>query len=111
MEAPLLTCIFVTFLAVASHRAFSLSSVVVAEDVELYPKESISAEVEAVAVESRLEVVVEEITVQKEDEGLPEQTIPQLKISQPAIERDDDSFVRLDVVPGEAVYLPPGTYI
>ncbi|XP_076016727.1 uncharacterized protein LOC143008737 isoform X3 [Genypterus blacodes] len=80
--------------------------VVVVEDVEPYPKESVS-QVEVVAVESRLEVVVEEILAQKEDKVLPEQRSPQLKISQPVIQRDDDWFVLFDICPREAAFVMP----
>ncbi|XP_040901230.1 uncharacterized protein LOC121186532 isoform X15 [Toxotes jaculatrix] len=65
--------------------------VTMAKYVEIYPKESISAE-------SKKEVVVKEIVVRKEEKKLPMQIIPELKISQPVRERDD-WYLLLDAVP------------
>ncbi|XP_071372176.1 uncharacterized protein [Centroberyx affinis] len=77
------------------------------EYVQVYPEESISTVVEVITVESKKEVTVEEIMVQKEDKRPPKQIIPEQKISQPVRERDDDWFVLLDVIPREVSYSPP----
>ncbi|XP_077951292.1 uncharacterized protein LOC120810753 isoform X30 [Gasterosteus aculeatus] len=78
--------------------------VTVAEYVEVAPEESISTAAETMTVESRKEVIVEELVVYKEDGGLQE-------VSQPVRERDDDDwFLLLDVVPREAPCVPPGTH-
>uniref|UniRef100_A0AAQ4PS56 Protein 4.1 n=1 Tax=Gasterosteus aculeatus aculeatus TaxID=481459 RepID=A0AAQ4PS56_GASAC len=75
--------------------------VTVAEYVEVAPEESISTAAETMTVESRKEVIVEELVVYKEDGGLQE-------VSQPVRERDDDDwFLLLDVVPREAPCVPP----
>lgn len=75
-----------------------------AEYVEVAPEESISTAAETMTVESRKEVIVEELVVYKEDGGLQE-------VSQPVRERDDDDwFLLLDVVPREAPCVPPGTH-
>ncbi|XP_054478342.1 LOW QUALITY PROTEIN: uncharacterized protein LOC129110178 [Anoplopoma fimbria] len=74
--------------------------VTMAEYVQVYPEESISTVAETVTVESREEVIVEEIVVQKDDRG-------QQTISQPVRKRDDDWFLLLDVVPRETAYVPP----
>lgn len=81
-----------------------------AEYVKVYPEESSSAMVETIAVESKKEVVVEEALGQKEEKKLPIQIVPELKISQPVRERDDDWFLLLDVVPRETSYVPQGTH-
>ncbi|KAF7665728.1 hypothetical protein LDENG_00132620 [Lucifuga dentata] len=88
-----------------------VAPVTVAEYVQVYPEDKVSAVVEAMAVESRQEIVVEEIVVQKEDMRLPKQIVPELKISQPVTERDDDWFVLLDVVPRETPYVPPAAVV
>ncbi|XP_039973220.1 uncharacterized protein LOC120783904 isoform X3 [Xiphias gladius] len=80
--------------------------VTMAEYVKVYPEESSSAMVETIAVESKKEVVVEEALGQKEEKKLPIQIVPELKISQPVRERDDDWFLLLDVVPRETSYVP-----
>lgn len=86
-----------------------MSLVTKAEYVQVYPEESISTVTETIR-ESRKEVVVEEIVVQKEEKKLPKQIIPvQQKISLPVREIDDDWFLLLDVVPRETAYVPPGT--
>ncbi|XP_041798225.1 uncharacterized protein LOC121610272 isoform X2 [Chelmon rostratus] len=79
----------------------------VAEYVPVYPEESISTVAETITVESRVEVVVDETAVQKEDRMPPKQVIPEQKISQPVRERDDEWFLLLDVVPRETAYVPP----
>nr|XP_033496144.1 uncharacterized protein LOC117265653 isoform X2 [Epinephelus lanceolatus] len=71
-----------------------------AEYVQVYPEERISTVAEMRTVESRKEVVVEEMVVQTEERA-------QQKISQPVIERDDDWFLLLDVVPRGTAYIPP----
>lgn len=86
-----------------------MSLVPTAEYVQVYHEERISTVAETITVESRKEVVVEEIVVQKEDKKLPKQIIPQQKISQPVRERDD-WLLLLDVVPRETAYVPPGTH-
>ncbi|XP_062421474.1 uncharacterized protein LOC119198074 isoform X3 [Pungitius pungitius] len=73
---------------------------VMAEYVHVRPEESISTAAETVTVESRKEVIVDELVVKKEDGGLQ-------KISQPLGERDDEWFLLLDVVPRETVCVPP----
>ncbi|XP_035020392.2 uncharacterized protein LOC118114199 isoform X5 [Hippoglossus stenolepis] len=75
--------------------------------VQVYPEESISAVAEMIAVESKKEVVIEDIVMQKEEKKLPMQFISELKISQPVRARDDDWFLLLDVVPRETTYVPP----
>lgn len=112
----LLNAYFVSFLAfnvlLCSFILFVVVLVTIAEYVQVYPEESTSTGVEAaVVVESRKEVVVEEIVVQKTDKKLPKQIIPEQKISQPVRERDDDWFLLLDVVPRETSFVPPGTHI
>ena len=93
-------------------HSFSLSIVTMAEYVQVYSEERISTVVETVAVvESRKEVVIEEIMVQKEEKKVPKQIIPEQQISQPVAERDDDWFLVLDVVPKETSFVPPGTHI
>ncbi|KAK9513643.1 hypothetical protein VZT92_027159 [Zoarces viviparus] len=74
--------------------------VTMAEHVEVYPEESTSAVAETITVESREEVVVEEIVVQKDDRG-------QQEMSQPVRERDDDWCLLLEVVPRETAFVPP----
>ncbi|XP_042281134.1 titin-like isoform X2 [Thunnus maccoyii] len=82
--------------------------VTMAEYVQVYSEERISTVVETVAVvESRKEVVIEEIMVQKEEKKVPKQIIPEQQISQPVAERDDDWFLVLDVVPKETSFVPP----
>ncbi|KAL6109075.1 uncharacterized protein ACO6RY_12286 [Pungitius sinensis] len=76
--------------------------VTMAEYVFVRPEESISTPAETVTVESRKEVIVDELVVKKEDGGLQ-------KISQPLGERDDDWFLLLDVVPRETVCVPPAS--
>ncbi|XP_042345174.1 uncharacterized protein LOC121945189 isoform X7 [Plectropomus leopardus] len=73
--------------------------VTMADYVQVYREESISTVAET-TTESRKEVVVEKIVVQKEDRA-------QQKISQPVRERDDDWFLLLDVVSKETAYVPP----
>lgn len=77
--------------------------------VQVYPEEKMSTMVKTIT-ESRKEVVVEEIVVQKEEKKLPKQIITEQKISQPVRERDDDWFFLLGVVPKETAYVPPGTH-
>lgn len=72
-----------------------------------YAEETISTE--TVIAESRREVVVEQIMIQKKEKEIPKQIILQQKVSQPVRQRDDDWYVLLDVAPKEAVYVPPGT--
>ena len=55
-------------------------------------------------VEERREVVVKEIKLQEEEDTLVLETTR----SQPVVERDDDWFELVDVVPEEPVYVPPG---
>lgn len=80
-----------------------MSLVTKAEYVQVYPEERISTVAEMRTVESRKEVVVEDMVVQTEERA-------QQKISQPVIERDDDWFLLLDVVPRGTAYVPPGTH-
>jgi len=93
-----------------SAHSLSLSLVTLAEYVQVYPEESVSAVAETIAVESKKEVVVEVTVVQKEEKKLPMQIVPEMKISQPVRERDDDWFLLLDVVPRQTSYVPPGTH-
>ncbi|KAM6936089.1 uncharacterized protein PEZ65_006329 isoform 2-T2 [Lycodopsis pacificus] len=79
---------------------FRLSLVTIAEYVQVYPEESTSAVAETITVESREEVVGEEIVVQKDDRG-------QQEMSQPVRERDDDWCLLLEVVPRETAFVPP----
>ncbi|XP_018543577.2 uncharacterized protein LOC108890900 isoform X12 [Lates calcarifer] len=81
--------------------------VTVAEYVQVYPEEGVSAAAKTIAVELRKEVVIEETVMQREEKKLPTQIIPELKIPQPVRERDDDWFVLLDVIPRETSYVPP----
>lgn len=81
-----------------------------AKYAQVYPEESISTVAETMLLESRMEVVVEGIVVQKEDMKLPKPIILERKLSQSVIKRDDDWFLLLDVVPRETTYIPPGTH-
>ncbi|XP_071325089.1 uncharacterized protein [Trachinotus anak] len=81
--------------------------VTLAEYVQVYPEEGVSAVAETIAVESKKEVVVEVTVVQKEEKKLPMQIVPEMKISQPVRERDDDWFLLLDVVSRQTSYVPP----
>lgn len=85
-----------------------MSLVTKEEYVQVYPEESVSAVVE-VKTETRQEVIVEEITVQKGE--VKRQITPQQQISPPVTERDDDWFVLLNVVPREVSYSPPGIHV
>ncbi|XP_053287728.1 uncharacterized protein LOC128448899 isoform X3 [Pleuronectes platessa] len=75
--------------------------------LQVYPEESISAVAEMIALESKKEVVIEDVVMQMEERKLPMQLISELKISQPVRARDDDWFLLLDVVPRETTYVPP----
>ncbi|CAJ1061675.1 titin-like [Xyrichtys novacula] len=75
--------------------------VTVAEDFQIYPEES--TQVETLTVVSTKMVKVEETVVQREDEKL----ISEQKLFKPVIERDDDWFLLLDVLPREVTYVPP----
>lgn len=77
---------------------------------QVYPEDRISTVAETILLESRMEVVVEETVVQKEDVKLPKQIILEQQLSQSVINRDDDWFLLLDVVPKETTYVPPGTH-
>ncbi|XP_056237233.1 titin-like isoform X5 [Seriola aureovittata] len=81
--------------------------VTMAEYVQVYREEGFSAVPETIAVQSKKEVVVEVTVVQEEEKKLPMQIIPEMKISQPVRERDDDWFLLLDVVPRETSYVAP----
>lgn len=59
-------------------------------------------------VEERLEVVVEEMARKQESSQI---TYPELKIFTTVLNRDDDWFLLLDVVPRERAFVPPGTHI
>ncbi|XP_068425786.1 uncharacterized protein [Clinocottus analis] len=74
--------------------------VIMAEYVQLYPEESISTVTETITIESRKEVIVEEIVVQKDDKR-------EQKLSHPVRERDDDWVLLLDVVPRDSAFVPP----
>ncbi|XP_075964987.1 uncharacterized protein LOC142969175 isoform X5 [Anarhichas minor] len=74
--------------------------VTMAEYVQVYPEESTSTVAETITIESREEVVGEEIVVQKDDRG-------QQEMSQPVRERDDDWCLLLEVVPRETAFVPP----
>ncbi|XP_026148920.1 uncharacterized protein LOC113122119 isoform X2 [Mastacembelus armatus] len=89
-------------LDVPIREAAFVPPVTAAEYVQVYPEESISSVAEVISVESKMEAVVEETVVQKE-----EKTPPVLKVSQPVRERDDDWFLLLGVVPREPSYVPP----
>lgn len=78
---------------------------------QVYPEDRISTVAETILLESRMEVVdVEETVVQKQDVKLPKQIILEQQLSQSVINRDDDWFLLLDVVPKETTYVPPGTH-
>lgn len=83
--------------------------VTMAKYAQVYPEDSISTVAETILLESRMEVVDEEIVVQKEDIKLPKQVILEQQLSQSVIKRDD-RFPLLDVVPKETTYIPPGTH-
>lgn len=72
-----------------------------ADYAEVYPAESIP-----VVAQSVLEVVVEEMVVQKKDTVRPESAVQEVK--QSFKERSDDWFLLLDVVSRETAYVPPG---
>ncbi|XP_051922260.1 uncharacterized protein LOC127601230 isoform X5 [Hippocampus zosterae] len=59
-------------------------------------------------VEERVEVVVEEMTRKQE---ASQNTDPELKIFPTVLNRDDDWFLLLDVVPRERAFVPPATKI
>lgn len=82
-----------------------LTVVSMAEYPEVYPAESIP--VVTPRVSSEMELVVEEIVLQKEDTVLPESPVRELK--QSFRERSDDWFLLLDVVAKETAYVSPGT--
>lgn len=87
-----------------------MTLVTVAKYAQVYPEDSISTVVETIPLESRMEVVVEETVVQREDMKLPKQIILEQTLSQSVRERDDDWFLLQDVVPRETAYVPPGTH-
>ncbi|KAK2844434.1 hypothetical protein Q5P01_011093 [Channa striata] len=72
-----------------------------------HPEESISPVAETIALESNKNVVGEEVVVLKEEKKPPILIIPELKISQPLTERDDDWFLLLDV-PRKTPHVLPG---
>lgn len=76
-----------------------------AEYPEVYPAESIP--VVTPRVSSKMEAVVEEIVVQKDDMRLPKSAVWEVK--QSFRERSDDWFLLLDVVAKETAYVSPGT--
>lgn len=76
-----------------------------AEYPEVYPAESIP--VVTPRVSSKMEAVIEEIVVQKEDMRLPKSAVWEVK--QSFRERSDDWFLLLDVVAKETAYVSPGT--
>lgn len=88
-----------------SGRLLCLTVVAMADYAEVYPAESIP--VEAQSVPSVLEVVVEEMVVQKKDTVRPESAVKQ-EVKQSFRERSDDWFLLLDVVSRETAYVPPG---
>lgn len=77
----------------------SLSLVTTVEDVKVYCGDRIVP-----AVQSR-----NMFTMQREENLLPIQNIPEVKISQPMRQRDDDWHLLLDVIPRETVFVSPGT--
>ncbi|XP_056262038.1 uncharacterized protein LOC130188025 isoform X4 [Pseudoliparis swirei] len=74
--------------------------VTMAEYVQVCPEGSISTVAETITIESRTEVIVEEVVVHKDHKG-------EQKLSQPVGERGDDWFLRLDVVPRETAVVTP----
>lgn len=75
-----------------------------ADYAEAYPGESIP--VVAQSVSSMLEVVVEEMVVQKKETTHPMSAAQEVKRS--FKERSDEWFLLLDVVSIETAYVPPG---
>lgn len=76
-------CFFIHFLPQVSYSEFSVSLLVasMAEYVEVYTRESVSALTEAEAVDSRRELVVEDAAVEKVEAVAPKQGIPDVPIS------------------------------
>ncbi|TNN78450.1 Protein 4.1 [Liparis tanakae] len=74
--------------------------VTVAECVQVCPEGSISTAAGTITIESRREVIGEEVVVHQDHKG-------EQKLSQPVGEREDDWFLLLDVVPRESAVVPP----
>lgn len=99
-----------------SHNTlFCLSLVTMGDYAQVYREERIATVVEtippttameAITVESRKEVVIEEVVVRKVDKKFPTLIISERKVS--LRERDDDWFVLLDVVRREPSFVPRG---
>lgn len=75
-------CFFIHFLPQVSYSEFSVSLLVasMAEYVEVYTRESVSALTEAEAVDPRRELVVEDAVVEKVEAVAPKQVIPDVPI-------------------------------
>ncbi|XP_034030936.1 uncharacterized protein LOC117514535 [Thalassophryne amazonica] len=94
-------------LDVPSQKPSFVPPVIIQEHVQVYAEEKISAVVEAFTPESREQVSVDELIMEKEDEMIPKQMIPEQQTWQLMRERDDDWFVLLDSVLRETYYVPP----
>ncbi|KAM8734767.1 uncharacterized protein AB9X84_023470 isoform 12-T13 [Acanthopagrus schlegelii] len=103
-------------LDVAARESSFVPPVTMGDYAQVYREERIATVVEttptttateAITVESRKEVVIEEIVVQKVDKKFPTLIISEQKVS--LRERDDDWFVLLDVVRREPSFVPPVT--
>ncbi|XP_036930180.1 titin-like isoform X4 [Acanthopagrus latus] len=103
-------------LDVAARESSFVPPVTTGDYAQVYREERIATVVEttptttateAITVESRKEVVVEEIVVRKVDKKFPTLIISEQKVS--LRERDDDWFVLLDVVRREPSFVPPVT--
>lgn len=75
-------CFFIHFLPQVSYSEFSVSLLVasMAEYVDVYTRESVSALTEAEAVDPRRELVVEDAVVEKVEAEAPKQVIPDVPI-------------------------------
>lgn len=75
-------CFFIHFLPQVSYSEFSVSVLVasMAEYVEVYARESVSALTEAEAVDPRRELVVEDAFVEKVEAEPPKQVIPDVPL-------------------------------
>jgi len=82
-----------------------LSPLVTVERAQLDEGDYFTSQTEISTCEEKTEIVVEEKTMRGEEVWL----IPEIPPTQTIMDRDDDWFVLLDVVPRETSRAPPGT--